>query len=463
MPAPDDLCDLPAHLLAKRLREREVTVGEVLEAHLARIERRNPALNAVVSLDVERARKLARKSQAALDRGAVMGPLHGVPMTLKDGHDVAGLRTTVGTADLDRLATTDGAVAARLARAGAIVTAHSNVAAWLADFQSENPVFGRTRNPWDETRTPGGSSGGAATAVATGLSPIEVGSDMTGSIRLPAHFTGIYGLKTTEHRVPLTGFYGPSDGPPRPVRILSCLGPMARDLDDLELVLKIISGPDDRDGDVPPVPLGAKPRVRLARLRLAFAPTLPGVTIASSIRERLEQVAARASAAGCHVEQRLPDLDWEAVYELVRDLPSVVTAVFEPRVEEHDARQSLAWYMAALGRRDGFITGWQAFFEKVDVLLLPSAATPAFLHCRPGASIEVGGETIGYWESGRLLTAINVPALPALAVPAGLDANGLPIGIQLVGPLWSEMRLLAIARELERAGVLPGFQPPPGE
>src|SRR5262249_15712275 len=251
----------------------------------------------------------------------------------------------------------------------------------------------------------------------------------------------------TEHRVPLTGFFGPA-GAPRPVRILSCLGPMARDLDDLELMFKVIAGPDDRDGDVPPVPFGTRPRVRLPRLRLAFAPTIPGVTVASSIRERVEQVAAGASKVGCRVEQRLPDLEWDGLYGLIRDLPSVITSVFQPGVEKEDPRQSLAWYFAALRQRDGFITSWQAFFEKVAALLLPSAATPAFRHCSPGTSIPVGGETIGYWESARLLTAINIPGLPSLTVPAGLDADRLPIGIQIVGPLWSEMRLLAIAREL---------------
>src|SRR5262249_45095722 len=247
MAAPDDLCKVPANVLANRLRAREVSVGEVLESYLARIERRNPALNAVVSLDVERARKLARKSQTALERGALAGPLHGVPMTLKDGHDVAGLRTTVGTGGVGRVATADGTVAMRLARAGALVIAHTNVAAWLADFQSDNPVFGRTRNPWGEERTPGGSSGGAAAAVAAGLSSIEVGSDLTGSIRLPAHFTGVYGLKTTEHRVPLTGFFGPA-GAPRPGRILSLLGPVAPDPHDLQLVVKVIARADDPDG-----------------------------------------------------------------------------------------------------------------------------------------------------------------------------------------------------------------------
>src|SRR2546422_5194640 len=182
---------------------------------------------------------MAQRADAAQRRGEIWGPLHGVPMTLKDGHDVAGLRTTLGTAQLDRVADEDGTVAARLRAAGAIIIGHTNVAAWLADpLQTANPLFGRTANPWDPERTPGGSSGGAAAALAAGMTPLEVGSDLAGSLRLPAHFCGVYGLKTTEHRVPLTGFLRTPG--PRSVRILSCLGPMARDLGDLELALAII-------------------------------------------------------------------------------------------------------------------------------------------------------------------------------------------------------------------------------
>src|SRR4029077_58847 len=180
----------------------------------------------------------------------------------------------------------------------------------LADHQSGNEIFGRTANPWNPERTAGGSSGGAAAALAAGMTPLEVGSDMVGSIRLPAHFCGVYGLKTTEHRVPFTGFFRQPEGVPRTVRILSCLGPRARDLGDLELALRIISGPDGQDGDVPPVPLGGRRRARLQDLRLAVAPNLPPGKVAKSLRERVEQVAARASDAGAKVEERLPDLDW---------------------------------------------------------------------------------------------------------------------------------------------------------
>jgi amidase len=458
-------CDIPARVLARRLRQRRLTAVEALEAHLERIEKHNPTLNAVVSLNADGARKAARKADAALRRGKIWGPLHGVPMTLKDAHDVAGLRTTVGTEELDRVADEDGTVAARLRAAGAILIGHTNVAAWLADpLQSENPVFGRTNNPWDPERIPGGSSGGAAAALAAGMTPLEVGTDLAGSIRLPAHFCGVYGLKTTEHRVPFTGFFRQLEGVPRTVRIMSCLGPMARDLGDLELALKIIAGPDGQDGDVPPVPLGARlrRRSRLQDLRLAVAADLPAGKVAKSLRQRVEQVAAQASDAGARVEERLPDLDWGDLFKRFGDLASAITSLFTAGARLRDEQRTLAWYFEALDRRDRFTSSWQAFFEDFDALLLPPALTAAFPHRKPGASVDVDGKAESYWEIGGAAPVCNLTGLPGLVVPAGLDDDGLPIGLQIVGPLWSEMRLLEIAGELERAEILPGFQVPPG-
>jgi amidase len=455
-------CDLPARILAGRLRRRRLTAIEALEAHLQRIEERNPGLNAVVSLDAGRARKRAVEADAALRRDEIWGPLHGVPMTLKDAHDVAGLRTTAGTVELDRIADEDGTVAARLRAAGAILIGHTNVAAWLGDpLQTTNPVFGRTCNPWDPDRTPGGSSGGAAAALAAGMTPLEVGSDLAGSIRLPACFCGVYGLKTTEHRVPFTGFFRQPDGVPRSVRVMSCLGPLARDLGDLELALRIIAGPDGQDGDVPPVPLGSRRRLRLQDLRLAVAPALPGGKAAKSIRQRVERVAAQASDAGARVDERLPDVDWGDLFKLFGDLVATITGLFSPGAHLREEQRRLSWYFAALERRDRLAAAWQAFFEDFDGLILAPAATSAFTHREAGTPVEVDGEAVSYWEVGGLQAICNLTGLPGLAVPAGLDEQGLPVGIQIVGPLWSELRLLEIARALEQAGVLPGFQAPP--
>jgi amidase len=448
--------------LARRLRARDIGAGEALAAHLARVDRLNPALGAVVSVDVDRAHARAAEADRALSRGDVWGPLHGVPMTLKDAHDVAGLRTTVGTAELDRIADEDGTVAARLRAAGAIVFGHTNVPPWLADYQSANPIFGRTSNPWDVARTAGGSSGGAAAAVAAGLTPVEVGSDLNGSVRQPAHFCGVYGLKTTEHRVPMTGFFR-VPGAPRSVRVMSTLGPLARDLGDIELVLSIIAGPDGRDGDVPPVPLAARPIPATGELRLAFASALPGARVAAELRRRVEEVAARAVRAGARVDERLPAYDAAAAGALFGALVETIVGVLDPRAELADERRTLAWYLAALERRDGIIAAWEAYFDGVDALLLPAGMTAAFGHRDTGAPIVVDGRDESYWGQSAMLGIFNLLGVPVLTVPAGAGADGLPIGIQIVGRRWSEPRLVAIARALEDAGVLPGFRPPPDD
>jgi len=333
----------------------------------------------------------------------------------------------------------------------------------LADHQTANPVFGRTANPWDTERTPGGSSGGAAAALAAGMTPLEVGSDLVASIRIPAHFCGVYGLKPTEHRVPLTGFFRLPYPAPRSVRIMSCLGPMARDLRDLELALSLIAGPDGHDSDVPPVPLVPLPRRPLEDLHLAVAPTPPGATVAKSIRRQVERVAAQASDAGAHVEERYPDLDWDVVDALFGELVETIVGVFDPQAQLPEERRTLAWYLGALDRRDRFIAAWEEFLEDFDGLILPPAMTTAFTHREPGAPLEVDGKALDYRELARVPGRQNMTGLPGLTVPAGFDDDGLPIGIEIVGPRWSEMRLLRIARELEQAEILPGFQRPPGD
>ncbi|HKE14916.1 MAG TPA: amidase family protein [Kofleriaceae bacterium] len=457
-------CLEPARVLARMVRERQISAVELLEAHLARIARHNDALRAVVSLDADRARQRAAAADAALARGETWGPLHGVPMTLKDAHDVAGQRTTVGTEELDRVAQVDGTVAARLRAAGAILIGHTNVAAWLGDpLQSANPLFGRTGNPWDASRTPGGSSGGAAAALAAGMTPLEVGSDLAGSIRLPAHFCGVHGMKTTEHRVPFTGFFAPPGRAPRAIRIMSCLGPMARDLVDLRMALEIIAGPDGQDSDVPPVPLAAPGPRALGHLRLAVVASMPGPRVATAIRRALERVAAEAERAGARVDDRLPDVDWGELFELAVDLVSTITSLSSPGggAELRDEQRTLAWYFTALERRDRLIAAWQRYFDDVDALLLPAATTTAFTHREAGAPVEVDGEETSYWQVAGALLVANLTGQPALALPAGRDQSGLPIGVQMVGPLWSEPRLLDIAGALEEAGVLPGFTPPP--
>jgi hypothetical protein len=354
-------------------------------------------------------------------------------MTLKDGHEVAGLRTTVGAPILDRIADEDGTVASRLHAAGAIIVGHTNVPPWLADHQSANPIFGRTADPWNHERTPGGSSGGAAAALAAGMTPLEIGSDMVGSIRIPAHFCGVFGLKTTEHRVPLTGFFRPPGGRPRSVRVISCLGPMARDLGDLELALSIIAGPDGYDSDVPPVALAREPRRSLDGLRLAVAPTLPAATASASVRHQLERVADQAADAGAKVEERLPDLDWSSLYQLFGDLLGTITGVFDPTSDLRDEQRQLAWYLEALDRRDRHIAACQTFFDDFDALITLPALTAAFPHCPPGTPIDVDGQG-GELQRQRHRVCPVEPHRSARSRGARRYRRRRPsVGIQIVG------------------------------
>src|SRR6266852_2403555 len=272
--------------LAAAIRAGRVSATEVLEAYLAQIATHNPTLNAIITMNAQRAYERAREADKALARGEVWGPLHGVPFTLKDAHATAGMRTTTGFPPLaNYVPQEDSPVAARLKAAGGNLMGKTNVHMMLADpAQSINPIFGRTKNTWNSERTPGGSSGGAAAALAAGMTPFEIGTDLTGSIRIPAHFCGVFGLKPTEQRVPLTGLIPGLSGP-RPLCIMSCVVPMARTVEDLALLFAIIAGPDGRDTEVAPVPIEEVPQLELKHLRIAFAPTFPGFPVAAKVRE----------------------------------------------------------------------------------------------------------------------------------------------------------------------------------
>jgi amidase len=444
--------------LADAIRARQVSAMDVLAAHLAQIDRYNPALNAVITLDDEQARTRADEADAALARGEVWGPLHGVPFTLKDAHATAGVRTTTGFPPLDHVPREDGAVAARLKAAGGILIGKTNVATMLADYQTANPIFGRTNNPWDIERTPGGSSGGAAAALASGMTPFDVGTDLSGSIRIPAHFSGVFGLKPTENRVSSVGLI-PGLPPTRSVRIMSCIGPMARTVEDLELLYAILAGPDGRDTEVQPVPVEVVPGLTLKDLRIAFAPTFTGIPVAAEVREAIEELAARLDPLCAAVEEAaLPPLDFGQDLASAGELIGMMTGVFQPGETEQPI--TLARYLEALHRRDQSIIAWERFFQSWDALLCPPSMVTAFPHCEPGSPLDVDGQPVTYWMVSAHSTLFNYTGHPALVLPYKLDRNGLPLGIQLVGKRWGESRLLAIAEALTE--VTGGFKRPPG-
>jgi len=444
---------------AAAIRDGSVSSVEALDAHLAQIEQHNPALNAVITLDAERARERALEADEALSRDENWGPLHGVPFTLKDAHATAGMRTTTGSPQLDHVPQEDGTVAARLKGVGGIVIGKTNVAAMLGDpAQSINPIFGRTNNPWNVERTPGGSSGGAAAAVASGMTPFDIATDLSGSTRIPAHFCGVFGLKPTENRVSLVGLL-PGLPPPPSVRIMSCIGPLARTVDDLALLYSIIAGPDGRDTDVQPIPIEDASELTLKGLRIAVAPNFPALPLAAEIQHAVEELAQELGRLGADVEEAaLPNVDVNRDLASAGELIGMMLGAFDPSQNEPPA--TLAQYLEALYRRDQSIIAWEQFFDKWDVLLCPPAMTTAFPHCEPGSSLKVDDQEVIYWMVSAHTTLFNYTGHPAVVLPYKRDRDGLPSGVQLVGKRWDESWLLGVAKAV--SAVTGDFQRPTG-
>ncbi|MES0195591.1 amidase [Mesorhizobium sp. M0011] len=455
-----DLVFSSAVELAAAIAARKISAVEALDAYLAQIYAVNGAVNAVISLDEDGARERAKKADAAQARGAALGPLHGVPFTLKDMHETSGMKTTVGFPPFaDYVARHDSPVVSRLRAAGGVLMAKTNVPTMLSDWQSANPLFGRTSNPWNLQRTAGGSSGGAAAALCAGMTSFDVGTDMQDSIRLPAAFCGVYGLKPTEHRVSLAGAFPDPGEAARSVRLMSCLGPLARSVEDLSLIYQIIAGPDGNDTDLAPVPVEGMPKLDLNTLRIAFAPSFPGFPVAGDISAAVESLARQLQDAGATVEEaKLPKLDPHDDLEQGGALIGMMMEAAQPEPPEEPTPVS-RWF-EALARRDISILAWDRFFENWDALLCPVAMSTAFPHCEPGTPIEVDGREQSYWMLPAYGAVFNYSGHPALSMPCGLDRAGLPIGLQLVGKRWSEEQLLGIARTIEP--LTGGFRRPPG-
>ena len=442
------------------VHDRQVSGVELLDAHLAQIARQNPALNAIVTLDEEGARARARDADDALARGERWGPLHGVPVTVKDSLETAGMRTTAGHPPIaDYIPRQDATCVARLRAAGAIILGKTNLPELCIGPQSDNPIFGRTNNPWDLQRTPGGSTGGGAAAVASGMSPLTIGSDAGGSVRIPAHYCGIWSLKPTEHRVPTTGHIPELPGAPRGLRHLVTLGPLARSIDDLELALQLIAGPDSHQWEVPPVPLDpVRPRP-FSRLRVAWLDTLGRIPITVDTCTALVSLVTDLEAAGATVTQGMPAaFDFDAVWETCFQL---FEAEISPSSQSAEAaRWTVRRYTDLLMTRDRQIGVVEDFLDDWDVLLLPVAASPAIPHCPTGSPVLVDGQEVDYWKATAGYTfPFNLTGHPVVVMPLTRASDGLPIGVQIVGRRWSEPQLFAIARQMSTL-ITPLSRPP---
>jgi amidase len=470
--------------LAQAIRDRQLSSADVVNAHLGHIAEHNSKVNAVVTVDEEGARERAREADEALARGELWGPLHGVPVTIKDTFETAGMRTVSGFKPLaEYVPAEDAAAVARLRAAGAVILGKTNTPMLTTDWQTRNPVFGLTRNPWNPELTVGGSTGGGGAAVAAGLSPLELGGDVGGSARIPAHFCGVFGLKPTQHAVSTRGHIPDLPGPVRAETQMLQPGILARSAPDLALGLSVIAGPDPQRPMVPPVPFEDPGAIDLESLRLAWCDGVGGVVVSRDTSAALEALADALAAKGCRIERTLPtDVDWEELWSTWGELVQPEIAVSFPGpmralmgvlglLSSGQSPMNRGWskgagrdrgrYFAALARRDEFAARFEHFLGSYDAWIIPTVVVPAFAHSKIGKPIQVDDHLVPYMLAGSAYTAVaSLTGLPAVTVPGASSSEGLPIGIQLIGRRWDDMRLIAISDRI--AEITGGYRRPPG-
>jgi amidase len=463
----------------RALRKREVGALELLEEKLARIERFNGKLNAIVWSDFERAREEARAFDAAPE--GRRGRLAGLPMTVKESFNLTGAPTTWGMPLLkDNIASSDSVVVERLRGDGAIVLGKTNVPLALGDLQSYNEIYGSTGNPWDTSRTPGGSSGGAAAALASGMVPLEVGSDIGGSIRNPAHYCGVFGHKPTWGLIPVRGHSLPGAMAEPDIAVV---GPLARSAADLDLALDVLAGPDELDAGVQ----YQLPRFRGTRhLRVAVWANDATAPVAAAVEQRVRDAARLLEEHGATVDDAArPDFTSEHTGRLYRALlMGFLGGVQPPPVYAEFAKQAAALdpgdqsdvaemlraqtmshhvWLGLHNERAQLRWAWHRFFQDHDVLVTPICATSAFLRDEGPMGerrIDVDGQEQNHYLQMFWAGLSGLPELPSTIVPTGPGADGLPIGVQLIGPAWGDRVTIGAAAALEAAGCV--FQAPPG-
>jgi Asp-tRNA(Asn)/Glu-tRNA(Gln) amidotransferase A subunit family amidase len=454
---------LPAVSMAEKIRHKEICPIELVEAHLKQIERLNPKLNAFVEVDADRARQAARDAASAVVHGATLGILHGVPISIKSSFNVAGLRCEAGTRlRAGFVARQDAVLVQRLKKAGAIILGVTNTPELLMAWETDNLVYGRTNSPWDLDRTPGGSSGGEAAAIASGMSAGGVGSDGGGSIRVPAHFSGICGLKPTPGRIPTTGHFPASAGP---FASIGVVGPMARSVADLNLLFEVIQGTDAGDTNAAPVPVRWPTEEEARSLRIGYFEDDGRTPVTAETRAAVRMAAEALRSAGFIVEQFRPDgLEearqlWWKYFGVVgamllrpmfngreSDMSPILKQFLEWAAEQpaHSGRSLLdAWI-----RRDAVRAQFFAQMQNYPILLCPAAAVPAFRHGE--RSWEIDGKTVEYLDAWSYTEFFNLLGNPAAVVPVSHSAEGMPIGVQIVGRPWEEEQVLAVAAALEK-------------
>ncbi|HEY6698365.1 MAG TPA: amidase family protein [Acidimicrobiales bacterium] len=461
----DDVLTWTAGRLADAIRRREIASRDLLSLALDRIDRINPKLNAVVTLDIERAGVQAAAADEATAHGETTGPLHGLPITVKDALEVGGLRSTGGAIELtDHVPVADAPAVARLRAAGAVVFGKTNVPRWSGDLQTYNEIFGTTNNPWDPARVPGGSSGGAAAAVAAGLTSFELGTDIGGSVRIPAHCCGVFGLKTTYGVVPQRGYLDRVGGGVSDPDI-NVLGPLARSAEDLGLLLDVVAGPLDEDAVGWRLDLPAPRATSLADYRVGVwldEPSIPlGAEVATVARRAVDVLAD----AGARVEEAHPGVAFdEQVTLFMEAVGAAVSPGMAPALGEVVAGGHLNW-LHALDRRAGLRRAWADWFGSYDLLLCPVIPVEAFPHNQQGdfidRTIDIDGVDHPYPSLISWTGLVGIMGLPSAVPPVGFTATtGMPVGLQLVAPWYHDWEAIVAAGLLADA-CGSGYRVPP--
>lgn len=448
--------------MALAIQQQEITPTELIEAHFERITRLNPKLNAFVHIDFDEARRQARSAEAAVQSGEELGPLHGVPLTIKSSIDVAGWPCNCGSRLRENyVAKTDAPLVSRLRAAGAILIGNTNAPEFLMAYETDNLTTGRTNSPWDLERTPGGSSGGEAAAIAARCSAGGVGSDGGGSIRVPAHYSGICGLKPTPGRIPATGHFPESAGP---FTYLGVVGPMARSIGDLKLLFEVMAGPDCGDPMAAPVPLRAYTQADVSQLRVGFFEEDGRIPVTKETRAAVRKAAEGLQAAGHIVEPFLPD-ELEAVRQIWWNLfgragQIALRPLYEGRENElspilkqfidyvgDEPPLEISEFMSTLLERDAVRIRFLRQMEKYPIVICPVCAVPAFRHGE--REWVISGRTVNYLDAMSYCQWFNALGFPAAVVPVGRSPEELPIGVQVVGRPFEEELVLAVAKEIE--------------
>jgi amidase len=472
--------------MLEALRERAISAVELLGQHLARIEKHNPALNALVtpSFDEARASAVAADEARARDPNPDDRPLLGLPVTFKESINVRGLRTTMGMPPFaSYVSPVDAPIVARMRAAGAVIVGKTNIPPMLTDFQSANPLFGRTNNPWDLARTPGGSSGGAAAAVAAGLTPLEIGSDFAGSIRLPAAFCGVFGHRPSDSLLPRSG-QGPMIPAPNPAVALGVQGPLARSARDLELALDVAKGADLGEDVAWRVELPPARHQRLAAFRVAVLPLGDWPPVSKDVATALGAVVDQLRHEGAKVETASPIADLRQHHLRFCEL---AYALMNARLPDEARRQRAAMFrekgdevalacargvdagsgdlLVLHGEREATRAAYRAFFREWDVLLAPTTLGTAFTHgpmpfppikAMLSHTVDIDGTPVDPFLHSFYPSLASFAGQPATAFPAGVDRQGLPIGLQAIGPYLEDRTPIRFA-----GLVAPAFRSPP--